>query len=512
MALAHGELTPVKNEIVDWVVARDADNILGIRERDVRTAFDAIFADFGDAAQATVKKWMKSQPWTREGLTQVLESRLETGLPVEAVLAELPDCWLLSRKFHLNDKERRVLVDHAMRHLRTSLANDFLEDALTAGRVAQRSEELSSWCNLMGTVTRDLVCYASFLENSVPETLFAVHGDTWSPLGFVGEMAKRPHAIAGSVETALSMAARRLVRVLPPDPLTSWSWLFPTNQVAGGGLAVVTEEPLRTALLHFVDSSVKPENYRALMKSSSNPIKLHRALNNKRLREGSLDTTYRLCQELTRCYDKDPAFDARVVVAIVNAIMEETHAAMLVPNAKAVDFEPAQRVIGNWMSALGIPNTQGVHRLLEMVPNLRQDLHLATVVAITGDSNKRVRQIQDELKRAEEVATRRHEEILSEVMKQNEELKALLSCSGSESSHAPSVKRVLQDIFEFGEHLGPTTVKEVDAALAVRREPEIARLTKYARADLLRSLGAEQGKHRGCHCWKHMQLKSMKNK
>jgi hypothetical protein len=55
-------------------------------------------------------------------------------------------------------------------------STNFLAGVLTAGRVARRSEELSAWCNLMGTLTTDLVCYASFLENSVPQMLFAVQG------------------------------------------------------------------------------------------------------------------------------------------------------------------------------------------------------------------------------------------------------------------------------------------------------------------------------------------------
>jgi hypothetical protein len=389
------QLTAIEHETIDWVVSRDADHTLGIRARDVRAALDAIFADFADAARTTVKKWMKSAPWTRQDLARVIAPHLD-GLPIEPLLAKFSNEWLQSHKFYLHDKERHILVEHALRHLVDSLASDFLSNALTASRVAQRSEDISTWCHLLGTQTCDLVCYASFLENAVPQMLFSVQGELVSPLSFVGDMAKRPHAIAGNVEAALSMADMRLVRVCPPDPHTSWSWMFPTNQVAGG-LAVVAEEPLRTALLDFVNSSVKPGDYSALMKAGLNPIKLHRKLNNKRLREGSLDTTYRLCHELTRCYKEDPTFDERPQLAIVNAIMEETHEAMLVPDHRAADFGPAQRVIGNWMGALGVPNTPKVHELLNMVPAMRQDLHLATVIALTSDNNKRTRRIEEKL-------------------------------------------------------------------------------------------------------------------
>jgi hypothetical protein len=549
------KLTTVHHETIDWVVSRDAEHTLGIRDRDVRAALDAIFLDFADAARTTVKKWMKSAPWTRRDLAQVIAPHLD-GLPIEPLLAKFSDEWLQSHSFQLSAKERHILVEHALRHLVDSLASDFLGDALTASRVAQRSEDISTWCHLLGTQTCDLVCYASFLENAVPQMLFSVQGELVSPLSFVGEMAKRPHAIAGDVETALSMAALRLVRVCPPDPHTSWSWMFPTNQVAGG-LAVVTEEPLRTALAEFVDSSVKPGNYSALMKAGLNPIKLHRKLNNKRLREGSLDTTYRLCHELTRCYKEDPAFDARPRLAIVNAIMEETHEAMLVPDHKAADFGPAQRVIGNWMGALGVPNTPEVHELLNMVPAMRQDLHLATVIALTSDNNKRTRRIEEksriiedkldrtteELARAKQLAASRHTELSEQIRALTQQLQ---SGSGdarfrggspdsnentlelgheiapepahSELAHPeipyasdPSVLAAFEHVFVFGPKAGRlSSASIVQACASFGAENPGSRmgtLPKAQRGKILREFGSEScvvGTQRG---WKNIGLR-----
>jgi hypothetical protein len=537
MARACGQLTPIDSQTIDWVVARDVDNVLGIRERDVRAALDAIFTDFSDAAQTTVKKWMKSTPWTRAGLTEVLAPRLD-DLPVEALLAQFSDGWLQSHSFQLHARERDILVQHAMRHLLESLTSDFLGGVLTASRVAQRSEELSTWCHLLGTLTNDLVCYAAFLENSVPEMLFTVQGDQILPMALVGDMAKRSHAIAGSVEVALPIAARRLVRVSPPDPDSSWSWMFPTNQMADG-LAVVADEPLRTALLDFVDSRVKPESYKTLMKSGSNPIKLHRRLHNKRLREGSLDTTYRLCHELIRCYKENPAFDARPRVAIVNAIMEETQDAMLVADHKAGDFRPAQRVIGNWMNALGVPNTKEVHELLAMVPAMRQDLHLATVVALTADSNKRARRIEEKLEAvardaasAKQLAASRHNELTAQIHALTKQLQAANPIANEdahegtpgedapaeeapyiEPEHDPMVLRDFGGIFLFGPQAGrlsSVAIREACATFATANPTSRLReLNQKQRGKVLRQLGASSGMVGATRGWKQIGLQTI---
>jgi hypothetical protein len=524
--MALGRLTSVDGGSIDWVVARDADNVLGIRSRDVRATLDAIFTDFSDAARTTVKKWMKTKPWTRAALAEAIQPRLD-GLPVEGLLAQFSDGWLQSHSFQLNDKERRVLVDHALRHLLQCLTSDFLGGVLTASRVAQRSEELSTWCHLLGTLTSDLVCYAAFLENSVPEMLFSVQGDDVLPLSLVGDMAKRAHAVAGTVEAALPMAARCLVRVSPPDPDSSWSWMFPTNQVAGG-LAVVAEEPLRTALMAFVDSSVKPESYRSLMKSGSNAIQLHRRLHNKRLREGSLDTTYRLCNELARCYKEDPAFDARPRLAIVNAIIEETHDAMLVPDHRAADFRPAQRVIGNWMNALGVPNTKEVHELLDMVPAMRQNLHLATVMALVSDNNKRQRRIEEKLEVMAQDAARATGKLTAQIQALTQQLQAVNQITitplenaclddvdtpedESDPASDPAVLAAFQDIFVFGPDAGRLSSAVIrDACKTFVMENPMSRLNELnhiERGAVLRKLGAVDCKVRGARCWKPIGLR-----
>jgi hypothetical protein len=125
-------------------------------------------------------------------------------------------------------------------------------------------------------------------------------------------------------------------------------------------------------------------------------IRLLEDITLRRVPTGSPAITSRLCHELTRLHRANYVFDHRPREAIVDAVIAETHDAML-------RQRDPEAVIVSWTGAFGVPKA-AVAGVLDLIPRMRRDFNLSTTVAllaIVADSNKRTRVIEEKLVQVE---------------------------------------------------------------------------------------------------------------
>jgi hypothetical protein len=507
MKRARADETPtrVDDQTIDWEV-HHGTAVLGIRDREVRERVDAILSHFEEHLDDPVQRWMRGDDWDRENLEAVLRRKLDR-LPVADVLAALPDKWIRRRRFVLGTRERRIVVAHMVDHLVRGLATDFVSGRLTDDRVEEHSDDLVAWFRLMED--SNTARFTQALARCVPRMLYSVEGGVATPLALVGQMAKRPHGLASTVEAAVEALAKGLVRVSPPDPHSSWSWMWRTGLVADG-VAVMADEPFRHALSDFLGTSVKQARYDALMSRRGerrNPVDLHNLLSVKRHPPGCQDVTGRLSHQLTGIYKANPTFDARPREAIVDAVLEETQGAMLVCDGLAHNYGDARLVVGSWMDALGVEITPALYALLDMIPTMRRDMHLATVVAMLEENTKRTRAIEqqnleilDKLARAEARGEKQHAEVIEgqEAIHhaiKHESLKPHAQLSSSDRAALD----VLQQLFVFDQpptsKLSASKISEViETYNATAATSPLVGMTGNKRGELLRLLNCTSKK------------------
>jgi DNA-binding transcriptional MerR regulator len=513
--------TRVDDQTIDWEVHRGTA-VLGIRDREVRERVDAILSHFEEHLDDPVRRWMRGDDWDRENLEAVLRRKLDR-LPVADVLAALPDKWIRRGRFLLGKRERGIVVAHMVDHLVRGLATDFVSGRLTDARVEEHSDDLMTWFRLMED--SNTARFTQALARCVPRMLYSVEDGVATPLALVGQMAKRPHGLASTVEAAVDALAKGLVRVSPPDPHSSWSWMWRTGLVADG-VAVMADEPFRHALSDFLGTNVKQGRYDALMSRNGerrNQVALHNLLAAKRRPPGCPDVTGRLSHQLADIYKANPTFDERPREAIVDAVLEETQGAMLVCDGLAHNYGDARLVVGSWMDALGVEITPALYALLDMIPTMRRDMHLATVVAMLEENTKRTRaieqqnqeileqnrEIKEQLARAEARAEEHHEA----VMEGQEAIHGAMT-HAPPAALSPLERQAIAALHQLfvlvpDEKLSSAEISAHIASFnATHADSPLAFISEKLRARLLRTMTFEPDKKHGQkRGWKHIAIR-----
>jgi hypothetical protein len=285
------ELARIEHGTIDWEV-RDGDVALGIRDREVRERVRGMLELFNEELDATVDLIMGRREWTRESLHAALSRRLG-ALPLAELLAAMPDRWIRHQRFRLSQRgARRIAVDHMVGHLVRSLASDYREGRLDE-RVAQRAGELLAWFRLVRS--SELATHLDALRACVPRMLYVVHAGAATPM---------------------AAAAPRV------------------------------DSPALRALLAAEVALVPQRYYDDLMRvgdTPQGPVAVHAQLADRR-QYGSGDHMARLAEQLVGFYRADPAFDDRPRDAVVDAIVQEAHA--------ATDHKARRYTVSSWILAL----------------------------------------------------------------------------------------------------------------------------------------------------------------
>lgn len=395
---AHGEVkcgsaTRVEHDTIDWEV-RNGGKILGIRDREIRTRVHAICDHFADGFAKPMREVMKGKTWDRASLCVGMTKLVGDQVPVDELIAAMPDKWVATGSFEMRRKERRLFGDFVVNHLVESIAIAFCAGPLVENDMIDHAMHLTFWFSMLKDID---AIHLTALQACVPRMLFDVEVGTATPLVTYGQSDRVVSTIDAAVRV-LSVRRRGVVRLTVPDPTSRWCCVW-TPDATSENLSVQIDKPIRSALLTLVGTHLTQDNYDALMTGGGKErgsIAIHKIFNNRRFPPGSkvsvgtVDVMGCISHELADIYHTNPAFDQRPQEAIVDAVIQETHAALFSGGDQ-------RAVIDSWMAGgLCIPRGEDLNNVLDLVPTMRVDMHLATVVALLADNSERTRIIQDQ--------------------------------------------------------------------------------------------------------------------